>query len=352
LALATPVAAAIAVGRSADNGLLTVRSDAVESLAQCDVFAFDKTGTLTAGDLQLDHLETFGRLGADQARNIAAGLERHSEHPIGRALRLAGQGTTLDAGTLQNHMGEGVTGHINDICWKIGKPEYALTEKIRDGQQERLAALTATGHVVIALGNERGDGALFALRDRMRPGAAALVQTLRDHGVRHVALLSGDNKASVERFATGLGFDEALGDLKPADKLHWIRERQAEGGRVAMVGDGINDAPTLAAADVSVSFAHATELAQANSGLLVLGRDLAVIGKMRGLAEKTRRVIHQNLIWAASYNLLAVPAAAMGLIAPWGAAIGMSLSSLLVVVNALRLRERTRSAEQFGNHGR
>jgi Cu2+-exporting ATPase len=339
LALATPVAAAIAVGRSADNGLLTVRSDAVELFAQCDVFAFDKTGTLTEGELQLEQMETFGDLDAEQARNIAAGLEAHSEHPIGRALRAAGQGSTLDAGTLQNHMGEGVTGHIGKICWKIGKPEYALTEKIRDDQHARLAALRATGHVVIALGNDRGAGALFALSDRMRPGAATLVQTLRDHGVRHIALLSGDNKASVDRFATGLGFDQALGDLKPADKLQWIRERQAEGGRVAMVGDGINDAPTLAAADVSVSFAHATELAQANSGLLVLGRDLAVIGKMRGLAEKTRHIIHQNLIWAASYNFLAVPAAAMGLIAPWGAAIGMSLSSLLVVVNALRLRD-------------
>jgi Cu2+-exporting ATPase len=153
-------------------------------------------------------------------------------------------------------------------------------------------------------------------------------------------LLSGDNQASVDRFAADLNLDEALGDLRPSDKLRWIRECQANGGRVAMLGDGINDAPTLAAADVSVSFAHATELAQVNSGLLVLGSELGVISEMRILAEKIRRIIRQNLIWAAGYNLLAVPVAALGLIAPWGAAIGMSLSSLLVVANALRLRGR------------
>ncbi len=209
----------------------------------------------------------------------------------------------------------------------------------------RLSALRAAGYVVIGLGNRQGAGALFALSDRNRPGADALIQTLRNHGVKHIALLSGDNQASVDRFAAGLSFDEALGDLKPADKLRWIRERQARGERVAMVGDGINDAPTLASADVSVSFAHATELAQMNSGLLVLGSELGVIGEMRILAEKIRRIIHQNLIWAASYNFLAVPAAAMGLIAPWGAAIGMSLSSLLVVANALRLREQATGDE-------
>ena len=139
-------------------------------------------------------------------------------------------------------------------------------------------------------------------------------------------------------FAEGLGFDVAIGDMTPADKLNWIRDRQDRGHRVAMVGDGINDAPTLAAADASVSFAHATDLAQVHSGLLVLGSDLDMLPRSRRLAEKTRRIIRQNLLWAAGYNFLAVPAAAVGLIAPWGAAIGMSLSSLLVVVNAMRLR--------------
>ncbi len=338
LALATPVAAAIAVGRSADSGMLTVRSDAIELLAQCDTFAFDKTGTLTAGELQLEHIDTFGDMDPERASAIAAALETQSEHPIGKAFRLAHDGMSLNAEALQNHVGEGISGSIGGENWKIGKPDFVLSTSTQGDREDRLSALRSTGHIIIALGNERGTGALFALRDRIRPGAAALIQTLRNHRVRHIALLSGDNQDSVDRLAAGLGFDEALGDLKPADKLHWIKKRQARGEHVAMVGDGINDAPTLASADVSVSFTHATELAQVNSGLLILGTELGVVGEMRGLAEKTRRIIHQNLIWAASYNFLAVPAAAMGLIAPWGAAIGMSLSSLLVVANALRLR--------------
>jgi len=340
LALATPVAAAIGVGRFADSGLLTVRSDAIEVLAQCDTFAFDKTGTLTAGELQIEQIETFGGMVGAQAQAVAAALETHSEHPIGTALRLAHEGPVAAVEELRNHVGEGIEGRIQKDHWRIGTPGFALTEESLDELDTRLASLRAAGFVVIGLGNRQGAGALFALSDRNRPGADALIRTLRNHGVKHIALLSGDSQASVDRFAAELSFDEALGDLKPADKLRWIRERQAEGERVAMVGDGINDAPTLASADVSISFAHATELAQMNSGLLVLGGELGVIGEMRILAEKIRRIIHQNLIWAASYNFLAVPAAAIGLIAPWGAAIGMSLSSLLVVANALRLRGR------------
>jgi Cu2+-exporting ATPase len=340
LALATPVAAAIGVGRFADSGLLTVRSDAIEILAQCDTFAFDKTGTLTAGELQIEQIETFGNMARAEAQAVAAALEAHSEHPIGRALRRAHEGSVATVEELHNHVGEGIEGRIQKDYWRIGTPGFALATETLDELDQRISALTAEGYVVIGLGNRHGSGALFALSDRDRPGADALIQALRDHGVKTIALLSGDSQASVDRFAAELSFNESLGDLKPADKLRWIREHQARGARVAMIGDGINDAPTLASADVSVSFAHATELAQMNSGLLVLGNDLGVIGDMRILAEEVRRIIHQNLIWAASYNFLAVPAAAMGLIAPWGAAIGMSLSSLLVVANALRLRGR------------
>ena len=338
LALATPVAAAVGVGRFADHGLLTVRSDAIEILAQCDTFAFDKTGTLTAGELAIEEITVFGGLEPDQARAIAASLEAHSEHPIGKALREAWSGDIAEVTGLYNDVGQGIAGRLEDGEWRIGKPTFALSAENAEGLRDRIAALLARGQMVVALGDDRGRGALFALSDRIRPGARELLQSLRAHGVSHIALLSGDSQVSVDRFANGLDFDEARGDLTPAEKLTWIRERQGAGARVAMLGDGINDAPTLAGADVSISFAHATELAQVNSGLLALGGDLGVIAEMRQLAKKIRRIIRQNLVWAASYNLLAVPAAALGLIAPWGAAIGMSLSSLLVVLNALRLR--------------
>ena len=339
-ALATPVAAAIGVGRLADAGMLTVRSDAIEHLAQCDTFAFDKTGTLTLGELRVEQIATFGNLDAAQAMSLAAALEAHSEHPIGKALRAQHQGPVREVSDHLNRVGEGIQGTIDDTIWRIGKPAFALPAASLPRLQADHPTLMSSAYVVVALCDMDGNGALFALSDQMRPGVQELLATLRDRGVRHIALLSGDSQESVQQFAQNLDFDEALGDQKPSDKLTWIRRRQGDGARVAMAGDGINDAPTLAAADVSVSFAHATELAQVSSGLLVLGNDLGVIGEMRVLAEKTRRIMRQNLGWAAAYNFLAVPAAALGMIAPWGAAIGMSLSSLLVVLNALRLRSR------------
>jgi Cu2+-exporting ATPase len=341
LALATPVAIAIGVGRFADAGLLTVRSDALEVLARSDTFAFDKTGTLTAGELSISRVVTFGAIDETAARQVAAALESESEHPLARAFQIGEAdlvGTLATVRQRQNRVGEGLVGRIGEREWRLGRPDFAL----RGGQvaacRPQVDALIAQGYLVVALSNGRDASALFALTDQIRPGITELLGALRAQGVRHIALISGDTAAGVQRFAAGLPFDEVQGDMKPADKLAWIRSRQAQGHRVTMVGDGINDAPTLGAADVSVSFASATELAQVNSSLLILGNDLAPIARMRALAERTRRVIRQNLDWAASYNFLAVPFAAMGYIAPWGAAIGMSLSSLLVVVNALRLR--------------
>lgn len=337
-ALATPVAAAIAVGRLADNGLLAVRSDALEIFAQCDTVAFDKTGTLTSGDLQIERIEPFGELDADRALALAAALESTSEHPVGRSLKRAVKTPGEAASDCRNHVGQGVEGSIDGSRWRIGRADFALTPEQESHHQARLRQCQADGQQVVTLADNHGNGACFVFNDQRREGAQALAKSLRSLGVKHIALLSGDTQISVDRFVGELGFDQALGDLKPADKLAWIRQRQSAGERVAMVGDGINDAPTLAAADVSISFAHATDLAQVNSSLLILGNDLAVIPYSRQLAHKTRRIIRQNLAWAASYNFLAVPAAALGAIAPWGAAIGMSLSSLLVVVNALRLR--------------
>ena len=343
LALATPVAAAIGVGRLADQGILAARADAVEGLAHCDTFAFDKTGTLTFGELALERVECRGELQREQALAIAAALERHSEHPVGKALcqaAAAAKTAHLTATDLTNAPGLGVTGRTLNRIWRIGKPEFALGPSTPDAELARhITTAQDGGGLVVVLHDGATALAVFVLRDRLRPGIAGLFRELRRGGVRRIAVLSGDSQASVAHCVTGLAVDEAHGDLSPADKLRWIRGAQQDGARVAMVGDGINDAPTLAAADVSVSFAHATALAQVHSGLLVLGNGLDAIATMRDLARRIERNIRQNLAWAAGYNLLALPAAALGLVPPWGAAIGMSLSSLLVVLNALRLRQ-------------
>jgi P-type Cu2+ transporter len=162
---------------------------------------------------------------------------------------------------------------------------------------------------------------------------------LQDSGVRQLVILSGDAPDSVQRLAGQLGIEEAHGGLSPADKLDWTRARQAQGQSLAVFGDGINDAPTLAAADVSISFSDATDLANASSDFLILGDNTGTLVAARRLARRTRRNIMQNLVWAAAYNLLAVPFAAVGWIPPWGAALGMSFSSLFVVLNALRLQK-------------
>ncbi|MEJ2310443.1 MAG: HAD-IC family P-type ATPase, partial [Gammaproteobacteria bacterium] len=158
-------------------------------------------------------------------------------------------------------------------------------------------------------------------------------------GAERFTILSGDSRESVARTGRRLDIDEAIGGMSPAEKFEWTQRRQREGSRVAMFGDGINDAPTLALADVSISFADATDLANNSSDFLILGDDPAVLADARRLARRTRRNIMQNFGWAAGYNILAIPFAAAGLIPPWGAAIGMSLSSLVVVVNALRLQK-------------
>lgn len=337
-ALATPVASAIGVGRLADRGLLVTSAEAIERLPQCDTFAFDKTGTLTDGELQVEQVQCLGGLDRATALALAAALEAQSEHPIGRALRSAGPVQALPLGQRHNVVGSGVRAVIAGREWRIGRPRFALDADVYREQETRIEALGSPGRIVVALGGDSGQGALIVLRDTLRPGAAELADTLRRQGVQRLVLLSGDNAATVRALGRQLGFDESLGDLEPADKLAWIRAAQARGQRVAMIGDGINDAPTLAAAHVSLSFAQATELAQVHSGLLLLGGDLGLIRQALHSTARTRRVIRQNLSWAAAYNFLAVPAAAAGMIAPWGAAIGMSLSSLLVVLNALRLR--------------
>jgi len=344
LALATPVAVAVAAGRFAELGVVPLRMTGLEALAAADLAAFDKTGTLTFGTLTVTGIHTFGDLNRAGAERIAAALGQASEHPVGRALGgLAprGGGKVSDR---HNVPGAGVMGTIDGRRWRLGKPGFAVAGVELDRETRGLVRrLQDQGAMVVALADGRCLAALFALQDAPRPGGAALMAALRASGIARTVILSGDTAPNAERLARDLGIDEAHGDLSPAEKLDWIKARQRDGRRVMMVGDGINDAPTLAASDVSVSFAGATDLAQLNSDFIVLARGLEVIGAARRLARGTRRIILQNLLWAGAYNLLAVPAAAMGYVPPWAAAIGMSVSSLIVVANALRLRRTAKA---------
>jgi Cu2+-exporting ATPase len=192
----------------------------------------------------------------------------------------------------------------------------------------------------IALGDETGPLALFTLEDRLRPDAVTTVEALRERGLS-LHVFSGDDPATVKRLAEGLGIEDARGGLTPADKLAALEALEAQGARVAMVGDGVNDAPILSRATVSLAMAGGTQLAQASADMILYRDQLAVLPAGLDKARETARVIRQNIGWAIGYNSIALPVAALGLITPWIAALGMSLSSLLVVVNALRLRDQS-----------
>ena len=339
LALATPVALAVSAGRFIERGVLPLRMRALDALACSDLFAFDKTGTLTAGRPELVSVTALGDLGRTACLQTAAALSAHSEHPLARSLRGKLSADPVRIDEIVNVPGAGIRANIDGEEWRLGKPEFSvIPESISPGVRDLLGEAQHQGQIVSLLSRDRQVEAVLVFEDPLRPQVESMLRRLQDAGVRQLAILSGDAEASVSRLGRRLGIADSYGAMSPQDKLDWTQSRRREGRRVAMFGDGINDAPTLAAADVSVSFAGATDLANVSSDFLLLGNDIEVIAYARHLAQRTRRIIRQNLAWAGAYNLLAVPFAAVGLIPPWGAAIGMSLSSLLVVMNALRLQ--------------
>ncbi len=344
LALATPVAVTLGAARLADLGVLPLRMSGLESLATARVLACDKTGTLTVGEPRLCLSEPLGPWSQAQVLRIAVALEQSSEHPFARAFRQGWQGAVDPVQGLRNHPGQGMEGTIEGRSWRLGRPEFATRGgHVEPALSRRIQALRGEGHSVIVLA-EAGEGpvALFGLIDQPREGLEAFINGMRQAGVRRIVILSGDHPDNVARLALRFGIEEFHGGVSPAQKLDWMRGEQLAGRRVIMMGDGINDAPTLAAADASLSFGEAADAAKVSSDFLITGKGLDGLPAARVVARRTRRIVLQNLVWAAAYNLCAVPLAALGFVPPWGAAIGMSLSSLLVVGNSLRLRHRHR----------
>jgi Cu2+-exporting ATPase len=338
LALATPVSLAVSASRFIDRGVLPLRMRALDALATSDLFAFDKTGTLTAGQPALVAVIPIAGLNRDQCLRFAVALAAHSEHPLARALRQKARRSDNHAEQVENVPGSGIRARIDGREWRFGKTGFAGAVATDKTITSLVEDRRARGQLVSLLANETGVQAVLAFEDPLRAGTHRMLSALADSGVQHFTILSGDQQAAVRWLGGQLGIDDCQGGCSAQEKLAWTRHRQGEGYRVAMIGDGINDAPTLAAADVSISFADATDLANTSSDFVVLGDDATALAAARRLARRTRRNIGQNLAWAATYNLLAIPFAAAGWIPPWGAAIGMSLSSLLVVMNAMRLQ--------------
>jgi Cu2+-exporting ATPase len=332
LSLATPTAITAATAALARRGLLVTRADALETLARATDVVFDKTGTLTLGRPRLERVRVLApALGDEQALALAAALERASEHPLAHAFDGIESAPALDACV---QPGRGVEGTVGGRRLRIGTAEYVaeLAGEVPADLAEAAVLLGESGRWLAA----------FTFGDAPRPEAAAVVAELQALGLRP-RIASGDHSDAVAAAARQLGIEDWRARLLPEQKLAWVRELRADGRRVLAVGDGINDAPTLRAAEVSVAMGTGSSLAQASADLVALHGDLSTLGAAVRIARRTTAIVRQNLWWSAAYNLVSLPLAAFGLIPPWIAALGMSASSLFVVLNALRLSARDRA---------
>ncbi|NCT71989.1 MAG: cadmium-translocating P-type ATPase [Xanthomonadaceae bacterium] len=319
LSLSVPAVLAAAHGALARCGVLATRPEALDTLARATDVVFDKTGTLSDGRPARVAVDVFGELGTEAATRVVAALEQDSGHPIATAFADV---DARDAATsVVARAGLGVEGDVDGRHWRFGRADWAA------GRDDDGALWLGDG--------ERGV-ARFTLDEKPRDDAAAALAALRAQGMR-IHLASGDGDAVVQRLAQALGIDATLARQSPEDKLARVRQLQSEGRIVAMVGDGLNDAPVLAGADVSVAMGEGAPLAQQAADLVATGPSLLRIADAVRIARLSRRLVKQNLAWSAGYNLLAVPLAAAGMVTPWIAALGMAVSSLVVTLNALRL---------------
>ncbi len=344
LSLATPTALTAATGHLTRLGLLITRGHALETLARATHVVFDKTGTLTRGRLRLRTTRRLSGMTETECLALAGALERHSEHPIARALVAAAPSAAPAATDVVNTPGAGLRGTVGGDLFFIGTPAYIGEQTGLSADAAVLDELRRHGETLVLFAGREKLHAAFALSDELRPGATELIAELKRRGLT-VLLFTGDHETAARRVAASLGIDDPVWDLRPADKLERVRALQRRGAVVVMVGDGVNDAPVLAAAQVSVAMGGGTAVAASSADMILLSQQLPHLADGMSVARRTLRIIRENLGWALAYNLLAVPAAAAGYVTPWMAALGMSASSLLVVANALRLT-RVRNSER------
>ena len=334
LSLAVPAAIAASGSHLIRHGILVIRGNALESLAHVTHVVFDKTGTLSLGQPAIADIRTITDAGEDECLQLAASLERNSEHPLAHAfLAKAGRMTLLEVSQPVNKPGQGLQGIIGGALIRLGSAAFAgvSTEAQRPGWTQE------PGMSTVWLTRDGQPLAAFLLTDPLRADAQQAIEALIKRGMG-VSILSGDGGEAVGHAAERLGIAEWRARQTPESKLAALRAWQAEGRVVAMVGDGINDAPVLAGAQVSFAMGTGTDIASQTSDIVLLSSRLTDVAIALDTGRATHAVMRQNLAWAIIYNLVALPFAALGFVSPWVAALGMSISSLIVVLNALRLR--------------
>ena len=328
-------------GIGAQNGILIRTGEAIQTMKEVSTIVFDKTGTITQGVPGVTNLVVYDGTEKNLLR-LAASVEAGSEHPIGRAIVREAESRGIDLHAVAGFTavaGKGVRGRINGEEVLIGTPDLLAEEDLTiDEIQEDLACLENEAKTVVAVGiTGRGLLGLIAVADRVKAGAAIAIDALRDLGLSSV-ILTGDNETTARAIARSIGIERVIAQRLPGEKVAAIEQLQAEGEIVAMVGDGINDAPALKAANVGIALGTGTDVAIEAADITLASGDLAATVKVVKLSRATFRVIRQNLFWAFFYNVVAIPIAMLGLLHPLIAEAAMAFSSINVVTNANRLR--------------
>ncbi len=348
LGLATPISIMVATGRGAQSGVLLRDAESLEALEKVDVLVVDKTGTLTEGRPRVAVVEADPGFTEDDVLHFAASLERGSEHPLAAAIVAAALEQHLsleEAEGFTATAGRGIAGRVRGRAVLLGNTEMLIENGVDPTHlSARAEALRTGAHTVVLLAVDGKAAGLLGIADPIKESTPGALATLREEGLR-IVMLTGDNKTTAEAVATELGIDEVHAGVMPEGKLLVIQQLQAEGRRVAMAGDGINDAPALAQANVGIAMGTGTDVAMESAGITLVKGDLNGIVRARRLSRAAMGNIRQNLFFAFAYNAVGVPVAAgllypvFGiLLSPMLAAAAMSLSSVSVVANALRLR--------------
>lgn len=344
LGLATPAALAVGIGRAAEHGILVRDGEALEAARDLDTVVFDKTGTLTLGNFEVTDIETFGNVDEDDLRRVTCAIERRSEHPIAQAIAALDPTSDESVSNFRTLPGAGTSAESAGQEWLIGRPELLAERGIAITEaRTSLDRLSEEGKTTVLVARGRALAGAFALRDSLHDDAAEATSALRRRGIKTL-MISGDSARVARATATLAGIDRVLAPVLPLDKASAIERLQSDGERVAMVGDGINDAPALAQADLGIAIGAGSDVAVESAGIILVRDSPADVDRAIDLARRTQRAITQNYVWAFGYNLLGVPIAA-GVLYPWTglllspvlASAAMALSSLSVLANSLRL---------------
>jgi Cu+-exporting ATPase len=348
LGLATPMSIMVGVGRGAASGILIRNAEALERMEKIDLLVVDKTGTITEGKPTVTAVHPLDGFSEAELLTLAASLERASEHPLAAAVIAAAEDRQLEFRTVEHFdapTGKGVEGHVGGKAILIGSARFLREKGVDIAAAEALAEpLRTDGATTILVAADGRAAGVIAIADPVKSSAPAAIQALHDAGIR-VVMLTGDNRATAEAVARRLGIDEVKAEVLPEDKGSAVAAFRAQGRVVAMVGDGVNDAPALAAADVGIAMGSGTDVAIESAGVTLLRSDLTGIVSAIKLSRATMRNIRQNLVLAFVYNVAGIPIAAGALYPAFGltlspviAAAAMALSSVSVILNALRLK--------------